>query len=138
MDVGVLAATVIGVLWLVAAWLLLRAGRRRTTGATRWLRDEATVCHRDGSTDGVLTSRPYLRYAGPDGRQRIRPSGSRGGMWSPGSTVPVRIDPQHPDRVMLHSAATRGVVYVVLGWFLVVVAVLTLASAAMLQWFVPR
>lgn len=49
----------------------------------------------------------------------------------------ILVDPQRPERIMLARTAQRGTPYAVIGWFIIVVAALTLVSSVMLAVWVP-
>lgn len=136
-DAGAITGAAIGLVWLVIGWWMIRTGGQRTKASLGWLRTAATVVDRDGETSGVLLRHPYLRYAGPDGAVRVVPSGSRGGVWEPGATVEILVDPRRAGHVMTAAHGERGYPYVVIGWFLVVVAVLTFAGSLLLAVAVP-
>ena len=137
-DAGAVTGGLIGLVWLVLGWWMIRTGGRRTEAAEGWRRAVATVVDRGGGTTGVLLRHPYLRYAGPDGVLRVAPSRARGGVWEPGTTTDVLVDPERPERVMLLTHAERGQPYLVIGWFFVVVAVLTFVGSLLLVVAVPR
>lgn len=136
-DAGALTGAAIGLAWLLLGWWMIRTGKRRTKASLGWLRMVATVVDREGGTSGVLLRSPHLRYAGPDGALRVIPSGSRGGVWEPGATVDILVDPGRPGHVMTVAHGARGYPYVVIGWFLVVVAALTFAASLLLAVAVP-
>ncbi len=137
-DAGAVTGGLIGFAWLLIGMWMIRTGARRTEAAQGWRRAVATVVDRDGGTSGVLLRHPYLRYAGPDGAVRVAPSRARGGVWEPGTTADVLVDAEQPDRVMLVTHAERGQPYLVIGWFLVVVAVLTFVGSLLLVVAVPH
>lgn len=136
-DAGALTGTAIGLVWLALGWWMIRTGKRRTRASLGWLRTVGTAVDRDGETSGVLLQHPCLRYAGPDGAIRVAPSGSRGGVWEPGATVEILVDPAQPGRVMTVAHGDRGYPYVVVGWFLVIVAILTFVGSLLLVVAVP-
>jgi hypothetical protein len=136
-DAGAVTGAAIGLVWLLLGWWMIRTGGRRTKATLGWLPAVATVVDRDDQTSGVLLQHPYLRYTGADGAIRVVPSGSRGGVWEPGTTVDILVDPAQPGRVMTAAHGARGYPYVVVGWFLVVVAVLTFAGSLLLAVAVP-
>lgn len=136
-DAGAVTGAAIGLVWLVLGWWMIRLGASRNRAAAGWDRAAGTIVERDGRTDGVIARHPHVRYAGPDGTERIAPSGSRGGVWEPGTPVEVLLDPGDPDRIMLAQRAERGQPYQVVGWFLVVVAILTFVGSALLAFSPP-
>ncbi len=136
-DAGAITGTAIGLVWLLLGWWMIRLGATRNRAAAGWDRAVGTIVDRDGSTDGLIARHPHIRYAGPDGTELVVPSGSRGGVWEPGTEVDVLADPTDPQRVMLLAQAERGQPYQVLGWFLVVVAVLTFVGSGLLFFSPP-
>lgn len=136
-DAGAVTGGLIGLVWLLIGWAMIRTGARRSRAAQGWRRAVATVVDREGGTSGVLLRHPYLRYAGTDGAVRVAPSHSRGGVWEPGTTTDILVDPEGPERVMLLTRAERGHPYLVIGWFLVIVAALTFVGSLLLVVAVP-
>jgi len=137
-DAGAVTGGLIGLVWLLIGWRMIRIGGQRTKAALGWSRAVATVVDRGGGTTGVLLRHPYVRYAGPDGGMLVAPSRSRGGVWEPGTTTDILIDPDQPEHVMLAMHAARGHPYVVIGWFLVIVAALTFVGSLLLVVAVPH
>ncbi|MGV1009205.1 MAG: hypothetical protein ACOYBY_11445 [Dermatophilaceae bacterium] len=137
-DAGAVTGGLIGLVWLLIGWWMIRTGTRRTLAAQGWRRTVATLVDREGGTAGVLLRHPYLRYAGSDGAVRVVASRSRGGVWEPGTSTDILVDPHEPERVMLLTHAERGQPYLVIGWFLVIVAVLTFVGSVLLVVAVPR
>lgn len=135
-DAGALTGTAIGLGWLVLGWWMIRLGSTRTRAALAWRPAVGTIVDDGGGTEGVIVRRPHVRYAA-DGVERLAPSGSRGGVWEPGTAVEILVDPRDPQRVMLAQQAARGQPYQVLGWFLVVVAILTFVGSALLAFAPP-
>ena len=79
-----------------------------------------------------------MRYVAPDGSKHEVPSKSRGDIWSPGQPVDIVVNPAAPGQAMLATHAGRAQVYLVVGWFIIVVAVLTFIGAALLAWATPH
>ncbi|MBK7610894.1 MAG: hypothetical protein IPJ15_06335 [Actinomycetales bacterium] len=60
-----------------------------------------------------------------------------GDLWEPGQSVEILVDPADAGRAVLRTHAARATPYVVIGWFIVVVGLLTLIASAMLALWVP-
>ncbi|HOF63731.1 MAG TPA: DUF3592 domain-containing protein [Dermatophilaceae bacterium] len=135
---GEIAGALIGLAWLVMGIWMVMIGRRRTRSAHEWVAAEGTIVDRHGDTDGLLVRNPHIRYAAPDGTSHTVPSKSRGDLWEPGQTVGIRVNPANPAEAMLDTHAGRAQAYLVVGWFIIVVAVLTFIGSALLAWATPR
>ena len=97
------------------------------------------MCIRDrsGGTEGLFLRNPHIRYAAADGTEHVIASHSRGDLWEPGQSVDILVDPADPGRAVLLTHASRATPYVVIGWFIVAIGVLTLIASAMLAFWVP-
>lgn len=135
---GQIAGGLIGLAWLVLGWWMIGVGRTHIRAAEHWRQARGVIVDKDGGTEGLFLRSPHIRYAAADGTQRIVPSRSRGDLWEPGQDVEIVVDPDDPDRVMIASRAERGTPYLVIGWFIIAVAVLTLVSSLMLAVWVPQ
>lgn len=134
---GQLAGALIGLAWLVLGWWFIGVGRTHQRAAATWRRAVGQIVDKDGGTEGLFLRNPHVRYAAADGTEVIVRSHSHGDLWEPGQSVDILVDPARPDRIMLARTAQRGTPYTVIGWFIIVVAVLTLLSSLMLALWVP-
>ena len=134
---GQLAGGLIGLAWLVLGWWLIGVGRTHQRAAASWRPAVGQIVDKEGGTSGLFLRNPHVRYAAEDGTERIVRSRSHGDLWEPGQSVDILVDPQRPERIMLARTAQRGTPYAVIGWFIIVVAALTLVSSLMLAVWVP-
>ncbi len=135
---GQLAGGLIGLAWLILGWWMIAVGRRRGRAGVGWTPAVGTIVDKDGGTEGLFLRNPHIAYAGTDGSQRIVKSGSHGDLWEPGQQVDILVDPARPEHAVLATRAQRGTPYVVIGWFIIGIAVLTLASSWALAVWVPQ
>lgn len=134
---GQLAGGLIGLAWLVLGWWMIGVGRTHQRARVLWRRAEGQIVDKHGGTEGLFLRNPHVRYVGADGSERVVRAHSRGDLWEPGQPVEILVDPDAADRIMLQRTAARGTPYIVIGWFIVVVAALTLVSSLMLALWVP-
>ena len=73
-----------------------------------------------------------------EGSEHVVASKSRGDLWEPGQAVDIRVNPANPAEAMLDTHAGRAQAYLVVGWFIIVVAILTFVGSALLAWATPR
>ena len=135
---GQIAGTLIGLFWVALGWWMIAVGRRRGRVGGDWVPAVGTIVDKDGGTEGLFLRNPHIRYAAPDGSQRTVASHSRGDLWEPGQSVEILVDPADSGRAVLRTHAARATPYVVIGWFIVVVGLLTLVASAMLAFWVPQ
>ncbi|MBK8867311.1 MAG: DUF3592 domain-containing protein [Dermatophilaceae bacterium] len=135
---GEIAGALIGLVWLVMGVWMVAIGRRRTAALGGWVAAEGTIVDRHGDTDGLLVRNPHVRYVAPDGSEHVVASKSRGDLWEPGQAVDIRVNPANPAEAMLDTHAGRAQAYLVVGWFIIVVAILTFVGSALLAWATPR
>ncbi len=133
---GQLAGALIGLAWLGFGWWAIAVGNRHHRAGANWVRRRGQIVDKDGSTEGLFLRNPHVRYDDA-GIEQIARARSRGDLWEPGQAVDILVDPDRPGRIMLARTAQRGTPYVVIGWFLIVVAVLTLVSSLFLALWVP-
>ena len=134
---GQVAGALIGLFWVVLGWWMIAIGRRRGRVGGDWLPAEGTIVDKDGGTEGLFLRNPHIRYAAPDGSEHIVASRSHGDLWEPGQSVDILVDPTEPGRAALLTHAARATPYVVIGWFIIVVGLLTLIASLMLAVWVP-
>jgi hypothetical protein len=130
---GEIAGALIGLVWLVMGVWMVAIGRRRTAALGGWVAAEGTIVDRHGDTEGLL-----VRNVAPDGSEHVVASKSRGDLWEPGQAVDIRVNPANPAEAMLDTHAGRAQAYLVVGWFIIVVAILTFVGSALLAWATPR
>ena len=128
----------LGLVWLVMGVWMVAIGRRRTAALGGWVAAEGTIVDRHGDTEGLLVRNPHVRYVAPDGSEHVVASKSRGDLWEPGQAVDIRVNPANPAEAMLDTHAGRAQAYLVVGWFIIVVAILTFVGSALLAWATPR
>lgn len=134
---GQLVGALIGIFWVMLGGWWVAIGRRRSVVAAHWQRVVGKIVDKNGGTEGLIARNPHLAYAASDGSAHRVPSHSRWDSWEPGQDVDVLVDPDVPGRAMLASHAERGGTYVVIGWFIVVVGVLTLIASLLLAVATP-
>ncbi|MFZ1288150.1 MAG: DUF3592 domain-containing protein [Candidatus Phosphoribacter sp.] len=136
-DAGEVAGTIIGLVWLAIGWWMIAVGRRRGCADGDWVHVVGQIVDKDGASEGLFLRNPHIRYDAPDGSTHLVASRSRGDLWEPGQDVAILVDPTDADRAMLLTHAQRATPYVVIGWFIIVIAILTLVATAMLAFWVP-
>lgn len=123
MSGSTLAPVLVGGVGVLVGLLLWAIGSARGRMQRGWVSTEATVVTREGSTSGPTARTPTFRWTDADGREHQRTSMVKQGLGPrPGSTVPVRYDPDNPDRGVLDTGLQNGRVLRVVGVVVIVVA----------------
>ena len=83
------------------------------------------VNRRDGGTSGIPALYPTFRWRDEQGREHQRTSIVRATLGpAPGKLVPVRFDPNSPNRAVIDSTVQSGRVFVIIGICILVLGVL--------------
>jgi hypothetical protein len=135
---GEIAGGLIGLVWVVLGVWMILVGRRRAREGVGWRAAAGTIVDKDGTTQGLFLRNPHVAYLDADGTRRVVRSGSHGDLWEPGQSVDILVDPDRPDHIVLVRGALRATPYLVIGWFIVLIGVLTLIASWMLYAWVPE
>ncbi|HEY1133839.1 MAG TPA: DUF3592 domain-containing protein [Nocardioides sp.] len=90
-------------------------GRVRQRLTRDWERTTGVITTSDGAVSGFPSQYPTFMWQDRTGAWHRRRSGMRGGIFAPGSPVPVAYDPRAPGHAMIDTPVQNGRFFAALG-----------------------